>query len=334
VISKVNVQIKMQKQEKLARYTLSKVKGITSRKFQEILEHYPDIYQYCLNFNIELNSSLNLDSCWVFGEEDYPYNLAQISDPPIALYHKGSLSQIPLKTVAIVGTRRITEYGIKASELVAQCFLENDYCIISGMASGVDTIVHKVCADAGKPSIAVLGTDVNTPYPVSNTNLYKRILTNGLVISENECSEGYNKWVFPRRNRIIAGLAQIVVVIEAPVKSGAIITANYAFDFGREVYAVPGNIFQTNSTGCNLLINQNKAEIFINNKLNADLIAQNTDSLEAQLLRLINTGLTTIDDLFGKVYISRPKLEEALLRMQVNKLVAKDQFDRYIVLSN
>ena len=114
------------------------------------------------------------------------------------------------------------------------------YFIVSGMASGIDTVVHKTCLEMGGITIAVLGGDVNKPYPLMNCGLYESIKKSGCIISEFNDSKGYAKYMFARRNRIIAGLAQKVLLVEAPEKSGAMITAKYALDYNRELIAVPG----------------------------------------------------------------------------------------------
>jgi DNA processing protein len=320
----------MEYTEKRARYTLSKV--ITPRKFREILDHYPNIEDYCLQFKIPVNKNTNLENAYIYGDENYPNSLINIPDAPIILYSKGSLQKIPEKTVAIVGTRRATDYGIRATKKITEYFIERGYCIVSGLASGVDAIAHQVAIDNKSKTIAVLGTDVDTPYPLQNKNIYKSILENGLIISENEKKEDYNKWSFPRRNRIIAGISEIVIIVEAPIKSGAIITANFAFDYGKKLFALPGNIFQPNSSGCNLLINQNKAEIFIDSIIDSEIISQNAISIESKILKLINSGVDTLDDLQIKLYIPKLTLQEIVLKLEFSKLIAKDLFGRYIVV--
>ena len=206
---------------------------------------------------------INLDDVVVYGEIGYPNYLTQIPDPPIALFTKGNFHGINFeKAIAVVGTRKMSTYGIEVTSKLINFLVTKGFIIVSGLAYGIDALAHELTLTYGGQTIAVLGTSINEPYPQSNRGLYKRIIENhGLIISEDYFKQEYVKWMFPKRNRIIAGLCKKTIVIEAPKKSGALITANYAFDFNREVFAVPGPINSINCIGTHELIKNNKAQI-------------------------------------------------------------------------
>jgi DNA processing protein len=166
--------------------------------------------------------------------------LIEIATPPPLLYFRGevelaeNLGETPL--VAIVGTRQPSEYGIRWTRQISTALAKNGFTVVSGLAEGIDTETHTAALKAGGRTIAVLGTGVDVIYPAKNQQLYKQILSAGLVLSEYPAKTPPDRTQFPRRNRIIAGLSRAVLVMEAPLKSGALITANYANEFGRDVY--------------------------------------------------------------------------------------------------
>jgi DNA processing protein len=204
-----------------------------------------------------------LKNCLVLGEPGYPELLAQISDPPLVLYYQGDVSLLSKleNSVALVGTRKATPYGTAVAEKFTREAADLGMSTVSGMALGIDTIVHNTSLKRGLPTVAVLGTGVLNPYPAANHGLYYKIVkSGGVVVSEYYSEEAYNKWVFPRRNRIIAGLAPVTIIVEAPEKSGALLTANLAHSYNRGVYAVPGSIFSTGSAGTCKLLKSLKAE--------------------------------------------------------------------------
>lgn len=186
-------------------------------------------------------------------DEEYPYSLKNISDPPLVLYVKGNLPH-NIYGAAIVGSRQATAYGIKAASVFASVMAREGITLISGGARGIDTAAHEACLSAGGQTIAVLGCGLDRAYPYENKELFNRIARQGAVISEYAPCTKPLAMNFPARNRIIVGLSAAVIVAEAARKSGAIITANIAADEGRDVYCVPGNIFDGTSVGCHDLI--------------------------------------------------------------------------------
>lgn len=197
---------------------------------------------------------------WTPADTDYPRLLLETPTPPPILYYRGeidlqeNLGNKPL--VGIVGTRQPSEYGMRWTRQISTALAKNGFTVVSGMAEGIDTVSHSAAMKAGGRTIAVLGTGVDVVYPHKNLDLYKQILTSGLVVSEYPTKTPPDRTHFPRRNRIIAGLSRAVLVMEAPMKSGALITATYANDFGRDVYALPGRLDDIPSQGCLKLISQ------------------------------------------------------------------------------
>lgn len=189
----------------------------------------------------------------------YPVQLLSCEDSPVILYAKGEIELTRQPGIALVGARRCTRYGKEVAEQFAAEFARAGVAVISGMARGVDTAAHVSALEAGGGTIAVLGTGADTPYPTENRELYERICENGLVLSEFPLGAKPLAEHFPRRNRIISGLSDAVVIVEAGQKSGALITAQYAMKQGRELFAVPGNINSLPSAGSNALLAEGAA---------------------------------------------------------------------------
>ena len=188
-------------------------------------------------------------------DADYPVRLRNIFEPPCLLYVKGNLPAIDEEVaVAMVGTRKASPYGIEAAEKIAYGLSRQGAVVISGAAAGVDSASHRGALRAGGKTIAVLGCGLDVVYPAENAWLYRDIAASGALISEYPPGTAAEAWHFPVRNRIISGLSLATVVVEAPEKSGALITANTALEQGRDVFAVPGPIDAPMSRGCNRLI--------------------------------------------------------------------------------
>jgi DNA processing protein len=196
-------------------------------------------------------SGVNLVTYW---DSNYPPLLKEIYDPPILLFVQGSLTALSGNCVAVVGTRSASSYGKLMAETFSRELVKNGFTIVSGLARGIDTIAHWTAMNAGGKTLAILGSSVDCIYPGENESLAQRITTNGALLSEFPLGTKPEAPYFPRRNRIIAGLSQATLVIEAGEKSGALITADFAVEQGRDVYAVPGNINSPKSTGTNRLI--------------------------------------------------------------------------------
>lgn len=190
------------------------------------------------------------------GHAAYPNQLLEIPDPPLLLYVKGDCSFLQKPTVAIVGSRNATQQGITHAEAFAHSLSSAGWCISSGLAAGVDTAAHVGGLQGIGGTIAVIGTGIDIVYPARNRDLAHQIIGHGCIVSEYHLGTGAQAANFPRRNRIISGLARGVLVVEAAAQSGSLITARMAAEQGREVFAIPGSIHSPLARGCHQLIKQ------------------------------------------------------------------------------
>ncbi len=189
-----------------------------------------------------------------FNSPDYPENLKNIYDPPPFLYVKGSFIEGDKNSVAVVGSRNASEYGIKVTQELSRNLAALGVTIVSGMARGIDSAAHIAAIQGGGRTIAVLGSGIDVIYPPENRRLFERIAENGAVVSEYPLGTRPNSYNFPPRNRIISGFSLGVLVVEASPKSGSLITAKLALDQGRDVYAVPGNVYSYKAKGTHSLL--------------------------------------------------------------------------------
>lgn len=195
----------------------------------------------------------------------YPPLWHNIPQSPAVVFGRGNLDLLATKSVAVVGSRRMTDYGTRALNKLLGPVFETGITVVSGLAYGVDAAAHQLALKTGTPTVAVLGNGIDHIYPKNNARLAVQILeTNGLIISEYLPGVEAIPEYFPQRNRLVAGLAQATVVIEGAVKSGSLITGRLANEFGREVWAVPGDVFRTFSGGPNQLISQGEAAPLLN----------------------------------------------------------------------
>lgn len=197
---------------------------------------------------------------WTPADPDYPRWLLEIPDLPPVLYYRGKVEPLEnqgiMPAVAIVGTRDPSDYGKRWARRLSATLAQVGFTVVSGLAEGIDTEVHQSCLAVNGRTIAVLGTGVDVVYPAFNRNLTKQIVKQGLLISEFPAGTQPDRTHFPRRNRIIAGLCRATLVIEAPQKSGSLITARLANEYGRDVYALPGMLDNPRAKGCLHLLSQ------------------------------------------------------------------------------
>jgi DNA processing protein len=191
-----------------------------------------------------------------FEDPEYPFALKEIHDPPMVLYVKGREIPDKITFVAVVGSRNPTPYGLKAAESIGQGLARRGQGVVSGMAKGIDAAAHWGCLASEGFTVAVLGTGIDVIYPESNVKLHEKIAEKGAVITEFPPGTPPEPRNFPIRNRVISGLSRAVVVVEATMKSGSLITAAVALEQGRDVFAVPGSVASFKSTGCHYLIKQ------------------------------------------------------------------------------
>ncbi len=197
-----------------------------------------------------------------YTDKKYPERLKTIEDAPSILYYKGNANLNPAKSVAIVGTRQATEYGKEMVSKIIDELKQHDPLIVSGLAYGIDIQAHKQALKNNLPTIGVMGSGMDVIYPAVHKETAKKMITNGALLTENHFGAKPDAHNFPARNRIIAGMCDALIVVEAAVKGGALITAEIANSYNKDVFAVPGSLDQTYSEGCNKLIRNNKATIY------------------------------------------------------------------------
>jgi DNA processing protein len=204
-----------------------------------------------------LEAIVALGGCVVtFADDLYPERLRQLPDPPLVLFALGDPGLLAADSVAIVGSRSATSYGRRAAWLLAENLAEHAVCVVSGMALGIDSEAHCGALKRGGATVAILGSGLDVVYPPQNRPLYNEIRDKGLLLSEYPPGTRPDGFRFPARNRLIAGLSLGVVVVEAARRSGSLITAQLALDYGREIFAVPGQIDSCKSEGSHWLLQQ------------------------------------------------------------------------------
>lgn len=283
-------------------------------------------------------------------DRDYPEQLTRIADPPPVLYVKGSGLARVERSVGVVGSRWISAYGKQVTRQFCDTFARAGMTVVSGMALGVDGHAHRAALDAGGNTVAVLGTGLDRPYPPEHARLFDEIAQNCAVVSEFPPGTKPLGANFPRRNRVISGLSMGVVVVEAKLDSGSLITARLAADQGREVYAVPGNVGQPGSAGTNRLIREGAALVTCGEEVVADLLPQlmnraasatagqteaddrvsGLPAFEQRILKELSTVPVSIDMLAGRLEVEAPPLLGSLLEMEFVGLVEKLPGNRYI----
>lgn len=186
--------------------------------------------------------------------KDYPESLKYISCPPFVLYYYGDLKYLQSSTIAVIGMRKPSVYGLQTTDSIVTDLVKHNYTIVSGMALGIDARAHICAMEHGGKTIAVLGSGIDCCFPKTNQAIYEKIKTNHVLISEYPGDVMAQKQNFPRRNRIVAGLSQSVLVVEANCKSGTMITVGHALEQGKDIFCIPGRI--DDALGCNILIQQ------------------------------------------------------------------------------
>lgn len=269
----------------------------------------------------------------------YPACLKNIPDPPVVLYIKGKLPSESEPAIAIVGSRQATRYGHRTAETISRQLAALGITVISGLARGIDTCAHEGCLAAGGKTIAVLGCGLCHVYPPENKKLLARIALTGAVISEFAMPTEPMPYFFPRRNRIISGLALGVLVVEAAKKSGALITARTALEQGKDVFAIPGKVDEPSSEGTNQLIKEGAKLITTAHDVVEGLAGelrrtvetvvapqQKPDSLslteeETKIYMALNSQPVYIDDLASSAVMPIPQLMDILLKLEIKHYI-------------
>jgi DNA processing protein len=357
--------------EKLFWVGFNLVKGIGSVRLRALKEHFgvlekaweaspsqlletglsPRIVE---NF-IQIRSGINLEKYYekiqsmgilaiTCQDDDYPSRLKEIDQPPPVIFVRGKLIEDDFWSVAIVGTRRVTAYGRQVTDELAAFLANNGVTIISGLARGVDAIAHQAALRAGGRTIAVFGSGVDRIYPPEHGKLSEQIIEHGALLSDYAPGTPPESSNFPPRNRIISGLSMAVVVIEAAETSGALITAGFAADQGREVFAVPGNILAPQSMGTNRLIQQGAhsllsgrdlLEILNLTQVNEQKVVRHsipTDPTEARLLDILGREPLHVDEIQAQTGLPVESVSAALVMMELKGMVQQVGGMSYIVV--
>lgn len=278
-------------------------------------------------------------------DEDYPNLLKEIHDPPIGLYRKGDYV-VAQPCIAIVGSRRTTLYGQAVAKKLGAELARLGFCVVSGLARGIDTAAHEGALSVGGKTVAVLGTGIDIIYPSENLGLYRRIAESGAILTEFPFGRKADKQSFAMRNRIVSGISQAVVVVESDVSGGAMITARFAGEQGRLLFAVPGRIDQPSSAGCHQLIRDGATLLTGVDDILAELnyldglrprpiatedkpslleqLLPQMDANERKVIDCLRGGAQLgIDALAAATGLGTPEISAALLMLELKKLVRK-----------
>jgi DNA processing protein len=338
----------------------NKVTGIGAVRLQALLDRFGDVEtawkasaqdlrsagldERSVENLLRARSELRLDAemeklarCHVqvitWSDANYPRNLREVYAPPPILYVRGEIVAQDEYAVAVVGTRRASVYGKEAARMIAEGLAQAGVTVVSGLAMGIDSVAHQVCIEAGGRTIAVLGCGVDVTYPAQNARLAAQIVEQGALVSEYALGSRPDARNFPPRNRIISGLSLGTVVVEADMGSGARITADFACEQGRDVFAVPGNIFARGCQGTNRLIQEGAKMVCsvsdILEELNLTMVGEQAqlraaipeNPTEAALLAHLSAEPVHVDELGRAVGLPIAQVSSTLALMELKGMV-------------
>lgn len=336
------------------------IKGIGAVRLQALIHHFGDLESAwraapadlaeaglgakVIERVIQAREKVDLEKIWeqiarqgiqilTWEDEAYPSRLKEIDQPPPVLYVRGEYLPEDAFAVALVGTRRVTPYGRQITEEIAAFLAANGMTVISGLARGVDAIAHTAALKAGGRTLGILGSGVDRIYPPEHRALAEQMMERGAIISDYAPGTPPEASNFPPRNRIISGLSLAVVVIEAGETSGALITAEFAAEQGREVFAVPGSILAPQSKGTNKLIQQGALPLLnasdLMQALNLTRVGEQkaarkalpADAVEAQLLAVLGEQPVHVDELRNQTGLPIEKVSATLTLMELKGMV-------------
>jgi DNA processing protein len=348
------------------------VKGIGAVRLQGLLNHFGDLAiawrapmdalraaglssKLCERV-VQMREGINLEKVMsdisskgikilTWEDEQFPARLKDIDQPPPVLYVRGELTEEDFWAVAVVGTRRVSAYGRQIAEELGAYLAASGVSVISGLARGVDAIAHQAALKNGGRTIAVLGSGVDRIYPPEHKQLAEKITAQGAVISDYAPGTPPDASNFPARNRIISGLAMATVVVEAGETSGALITAQFAIDQGREVFAVPGNILAPQSKGTNNLIAQGAhpmlsardlLEILDLGRVSEQKTVRQSipcDETEARLIQFLTHDPLHLDEIQNLSGLPIERVSATLVMMELKGLIRQVGGNNYIAVS-
>jgi DNA processing protein len=338
----------------------NKVTGIGAARLRALLDYFGDLEiawqasavdlqqagldRRSLTSLLEARRTLDLDAeverlqragvhVLTWEDPDYPPHLRQVYNAPPVLYVRGRIEKRDEWAVAIVGTRRASVYGKEAAQMLSAGLARAGVTVVSGLARGIDAVAHRACLDAGGRTIAVLGCGVDTIYPQQNAHLAAEMAKQGALVSEYALGTKPEARNFPPRNRIISGLTLGTIVVEADLGSGALITADFAAEQGREVFAVPGSVFARSSRGTNALIQQGAKMVCsvadVLEELNLTMVSEQAqvravipeNETEALLLSHLSAEPIHVDNLGRAVRLPIAQVTSTLALMELKGMV-------------
>ncbi len=321
---------------------LMRVEGIGQKTAAEIKNFKIDDY---VEREFRLARKLGIRILTVESPE-YPPLLKSIYDPPPIIYCRGLNLDRFTVPIAVVGTRIPTHYGKTVAEKICGSLASMGVCIVSGFARGIDTLAHKAAIKAGGTTVAVFGCGLNHTYPPENSGLEDKILQTGAIISEFPISMGPERNNFPARNRLISGMCYGTVIVEAGEKSGALITAQFALEQGREVFAVPGNINSPKSRGTNRLIKMGaklvdclddvveelsfSVKSMLKSAQQESPVATNLTPKEKEVISLLSVEEKHIDNLIENSGLSPAEVSATLVQLELRGLVRQTEGKRFV----
>ncbi len=280
-----------------------------------------------------------------YTDEQYPKRLFHCEDGPVMLYYNGNRNLNHQRVLAVVGTRRSTAYGKVQCEKILEGLKDTEVMIVSGLAYGIDSCAHKNALNHHLPTVGVMGHGLDRVYPSENRNLAAAMMENGGLLTEFMSGTNPDRENFPKRNRIVAGMADAVLVVESGIKGGAIITADIAFSYSRDVFALPGKVNATYSKGCNFLIKTNRAALVESAEdimrimnwetlekkepVQTELFVDLTENEQKLVNILTETGENGIDELMAKSKIPISQVSSILLNLEFRGVVLSLPGKRY-----
>ena len=271
-------------------------------------------------------------------DKDYPKRLLRCYDAPTLLYYRGNADLNATKIISIIGTRNNTDYGKQATEKLVADLQEQNVTIVSGLAFGIDAIAHKAALNNSLPTVGVLAHGLDSIYPSQHKSLAKDMLQHGGLLTEFRKNTKPDKHNFPRRNRIVAGMADATVVVETAIKGGSMITAELAHNYNRDVFAFPGKITDSKSAGCNYLVKHNRAVLLTDAQQLTEVLGWKQKKLKHQAQKELFIDLTAdektiinilrqkesthIDELFLKSGLSSSAVAGAMLNLELQNVIS------------
>lgn len=314
---------------------LEKVLG--KEKVKEFLDGYDRIDR---TINELQKREIHWISCL---DAEYPQTLMELYDKPTMLFVKGNVDALSMRAISVVGTRRPTRYGSRVAEEFSREFARAGLCVISGLARGVDGIAHKACVDNGSPTIAVFAGGLDVIYPAEHRGLVDGILANGgALVSEYPLGTKPLQYHFPERNRIVSGLGEAVFLPQAAKKSGSLITMRLAIEQGKEIFVVPGNIYDEEGEGSNELLREMPHALAIKPEdvldalhLTREVISKEPIELslvENQILEALKGEEKHFEELLEETSLSVGELTNVLFELEIEGLISKISGNYYTLL--